>query len=84
MDNQLSGEIPPELGYLPYLRELYLSGNRLTGCIPDLSDVYYSDIMSVGLPYCEMHFSAPHSRLRQRHEICLRLRLSTSNILCAG
>ena len=32
--NQLTGEIPPELGGLPNLRELGLSGNQLTGEIP--------------------------------------------------
>lgn len=33
-DNQLRGEIPPELGNLAYLKELYLSQNQLTGEIP--------------------------------------------------
>ena len=33
-DNQLTGEIPPELGGLSYLRHLYLSSNQLTGEIP--------------------------------------------------
>ena len=33
-DNQLTGEIPPELGGLPDLRDLFLSYNDLTGEIP--------------------------------------------------
>ena len=33
-DNQLTGEIPPELGGLPNLRDLFLSYNDLTGEIP--------------------------------------------------
>ena len=33
-DNQLTGEIPPELGNLVNLEELYLWGNELTGTIP--------------------------------------------------
>ena len=33
-DNQLTGEIPPELGNLTNLKRLGLSDNRLTGAIP--------------------------------------------------
>ena len=37
--NQLSGEIPPELGNLSELTELHLVGNQLAGCVPSsLSD----------------------------------------------
>ena len=34
VQEQLSGSIPPELGSLPNLQSLLLSGNQLTGCIP--------------------------------------------------
>ena len=33
-DNQLSGEIPTELGNLSNLEWLSLRGNRITGCLP--------------------------------------------------
>ena len=37
--NQLSGEIPPELGNLPNLEFLWVKENQLTGCVPeDLND----------------------------------------------
>ena len=43
--NELSGEIPPELGSLSNLEELYLKGNGLSGEIPpelgSLSNVWY-------------------------------------------
>ena len=32
--NNLTGEIPSSLGELPLLEALYISDNRLTGCIP--------------------------------------------------
>ena len=52
-DNELSGEIPAELGDLTNLTELYLWGNELSGCIPAvLRDVEYSDLDSLGLPFC--------------------------------
>ena len=35
--NRLTGELPAELGNLTELRVLYLTGNRLSGSIPDLS-----------------------------------------------
>ena len=33
--NWLSGEIPPELGNLANLTELYLQENQLSGCVPN-------------------------------------------------
>ena len=36
--NRLSGEIPPELGSIPYLQSLDLSGNELSGEIPSELD----------------------------------------------
>ena len=52
-ENQLSGEIPPELGKLSKLERLYLGGNRLTGCIPrSLRDVPNNDLADLELPFC--------------------------------
>ena len=53
-NNQLSGEIPPELGNLPSLTFLFLGGNDLSGCVPssleDRLNVGYSGLG--GLPFC--------------------------------
>ena len=39
-NNQLSGTIPPELGRLVHLEELFLHGNQFTGEIPrELGDL---------------------------------------------
>ena len=55
-ENNLKGEIPGEIGeqiQLPYLQELTLGGNRLSGCIPDgLQDVERNDLSDLGLPRC--------------------------------
>ena len=52
-DNQLRGEIPSELGDLSNLESLYLSGNRLSGCIPEgLRDVKDNDLDDLVLPFC--------------------------------
>ena len=51
--NQLSGEIPSELGNLANLEWLHLSGNHLSGCIPaGLRDVPENDLLSLDLPFC--------------------------------
>ena len=53
-DNELSGEIPAELGGLSALEDLYLSGNDLTGCIPaTLRDIPNHDLVGLRLLYCE-------------------------------
>ena len=55
-DNQLTGEIPPELGGLSNLTHLYLDNNLLTGCVPaGLRDVPNNDIARLGLPFCSEH-----------------------------
>ena len=63
--NNLTGEIPQELADLykfHRLNGLYLGGNRLTGCMPDFSEMpnrdhthggdYVRDHSSIGLPFC--------------------------------
>ena len=54
-ENQLSGEIPPELGNLANLEDLYLSANELSGEIPpefgnlvNLEDLYLSEYQLSG------------------------------------
>ena len=38
-DNQLTGEIPPEMGNLTLLTDLYLQGNQLTGLSPEIGNL---------------------------------------------
>ena len=53
-DNELSGEIPAELGSLSNLRELSLGENDLSGCVPSsLADqLNFVGLEIRGLPYC--------------------------------
>ena len=53
--NRLTGTIPPELGSLSNLEQLNLSGNQLTGCIPqDLGGIPQNDYSALRLPFCDM------------------------------
>ena len=38
-DNQLTGEIPPEIGNLTHLTDLYLQGNQLNGLSPEIGNL---------------------------------------------
>ena len=74
-ENQLTGEIPAELGNLVNLRTLLLAGNQLTGCAPaELEAVGFwanqlsgaippefpdSDLDELGLPFCEAEADPP-------------------------
>ena len=52
-NNQLSGEIPAELGNLGNLEAIRLAGNQLTGCVPaGLQKVLNNDFAALGLPFC--------------------------------
>ena len=54
VSNQLSGQIPPELGNLSRLKSLSIFRNRLTGCIPaSLRGVPTNDFEMLGLPFCD-------------------------------
>ena len=63
--NQLTGEIPAELGRLTNLTVLRLAGNQLTGCVPAaLRDVEDNDFAQLGLPFCETPAASEHSATR--------------------
>ena len=53
-DNELTGEIPPEFmrGRIQGL-DLWISGNRLTGCMPLWASEVFRDYEDLGLSYCE-------------------------------
>ena len=49
-ENQLSGEIPPELGNLAFLTLLYLSRNRLSGEIPpELGNLAFLTLLNLSI-----------------------------------
>ena len=50
--NQLSGEIPPELGDLADLEVLHLHANQLSGCVPSSLQKQLADADLGGLPFC--------------------------------
>ena len=50
-NNDLSGEIPPELGNLAKLEKLYLGGNQLEGCVP-ISLKGQLSSTDIGVPFC--------------------------------
>ena len=55
--NALTGTIPTELGGLDNLENLHLAGNSFTGCLPWVwrarADYYHTDLLALGLPWCE-------------------------------
>ena len=58
--NDLTGTIPPVLGYLSNLQNLHLGDNQLTGCIPPvLRDVDTNDLDSLGLQDCQEAATPP-------------------------
>ena len=58
-NNNLTGEIPSSLGELPLLEALYISDNRLTGCIPvGLRGLEADDFDEMDLPFCDVALSS--------------------------
>ena len=51
-ENDLSGELPPELGNFASLKVLYLIGNNLTGCVPASLRDQLEDAELGNLDYC--------------------------------
>ena len=58
--SDLTGTIPPVLGYLSNLQNLHLGDNQLTGCIPPaLRGVDNNDLDSLGLQDCQEAATPP-------------------------
>ena len=58
--SDLTGTIPPVLGYLSNLQDLHLGDNQLTGCIPPaLRGVDNNDLDSLGLQDCQEAATPP-------------------------
>ena len=52
-DNQLTGDIPAELGDLSKSVGIWLAGNTLTGCVPAALQIAAdNDLARMGLPFC--------------------------------
>ena len=54
--NQLTGEIPAELGNLSDLQLFLMRDNQLSGCIPSILRSLaqdYDDLFQLGLPFCD-------------------------------
>ena len=51
-NNNFAGSIPRGLGRLPRLRNVTLSRNALTGCVPSAFEDIRSDAARLGLPWC--------------------------------
>ena len=48
----MTGGIPRPIGRLPWLREVRLAGNALTGCVPSAFGDARGDAAYLGLPWC--------------------------------
>ena len=68
LSNQLSEEIPPELGNLANLTRLNLSDNQLSGCVPSGGTEDESPTGKIEIEYW-IGVEAPW---RERSEVCSR------------
>ena len=68
-ENELNGEIPSEIGDLANLEKLYLSGNRLSGCVSGaLLAVKSTDRDELGLSFCPEIIAAERDALIALYE----------------